>query len=250
MKIFRIAALIAFVLCAAFLVSPAFATGPVTSPAAVTAPDAPSVTAVGIGMAQSSADPFAIGQTLYISTQSTVDGSGVQAAADEMVARLDAIKAALVKVGVPADGIRMAGFSVNPLFAPGKPAPVQAEKGQTQPQVASLNLNGSLTADVPSIRILVAAMNAATANGASSVNANGGKGGAPYGTVRPSAAELAKATEAAVANARTNAEALASASGKKLGSIRSISSQVPNAACCPPNYGWMVQVTVTFDLAQ
>ncbi len=249
MNVFRITALSAFVLCLAFLVSPAFATGPVTSPAAVTAADAPSVTAVGIGVAQSSADPFAIGQTLYISAQSTVDGSGVQAAADEMVARLDAIKAALVKVGVPADGIRTAGFSVNPAFA-GKPAPAPAEKGQTQQQVASLSLNGNLTADVPSIRILVAAMNAATANGASSVNANGGKGGAPYGTVQPSAAELAKATEAAVANARTNAEALASASGKKLGSIRSISSQVPNAACCPPNHGWMVQVTVTFDLAQ
>ena len=81
------------------------------------------------------------------------------------------------------------------------------------------------------------------------VNANAGKGGAPYGTVQPSAAELAKATAAALANARTNAEALAAASGRKLGALRSISSQMPGMGCCPPNSGWMVQLTVTFEWA-
>jgi uncharacterized protein YggE len=107
-----------------------------------------------------------------------------------------------------------------------------------------------MSADVPSIRLLVVAMNAATENGATQVNANAGKGGAPYGTVQPSAADLAKATGAAVTNARTNAEALAGASGKKLGAIRSISSQLPMMGCCPPNAaGWTVQVTVTFDYA-
>src|SRR3977135_1730404 len=106
---------------------------------------------------------------------------------------------------------------------------------------------GSLSADVLSIRVLVAAMNAATEKGATQVNANAGKGGAPYGTVQPSAAELAKATTAALANARTNAEALAAASGRKLGAIRSILSPVPGMGCCPPNSGWTVQLTVTFE---
>jgi uncharacterized protein YggE len=122
--------------------------------------------------------------------------------------------------------------------------------GNQPSQVASLTLNGSLTADVTSVRMLLAAMNAATENGATSVSANAGKGAAPYGTVQPSAADLAKATAAAVANARTNAEALAVASGKKLGAIRSISaSQPPMVGCCPPNGGWTVQVTVTFEFA-
>ncbi len=249
MKALRITALVASVLCLAILVTPAVASGPVLSPAAAPAQEAPYVTAVGIGVVPSSVDPLAIAQTLYITVQSTVESTGVQAAADEMVARIDAIKAALVKVGIPANGVRMTGFSVNPLYGQVKPAPLPVDKSQPQQQVGSLNLIGNLTADVPSIRLLVDAMNAATANGASSVGANAGKGSAPYGTVQPSAADLAKVTQAAVANARTNAEALAAAGGRKIGAIRSISSQLPNAACCPPNSGWTVQVTVTFDFA-
>jgi uncharacterized protein YggE len=246
----RITALVASVLCLAFLVSPAFATGPVTSPAAVSATDA-GVTAAGIGVAQSSADPLGMAQTLFIGVQSTTDLAGVQAAADEMLAKLDAIKGALVKAGVPADGIRMAGLSINPMYGPtmGGPSPV-VEKNQTPQKISALSINGNLTADVASVRLLVTAMNAATENGASTVNANGGKGGGPFGTVQPSSADLAKATSAAVANARTNAEALAAASGRKLGGIRSIAStQPPMMACCPPNAGWTVQVTVTFDYA-
>jgi uncharacterized protein YggE len=249
-NVFRSTALIASVLCLAFLVSPAFATAPVTSPIAVTASDA-SVTAVGIGVAQSSTDPLAVGQTLYIGVQSTTDLAGVQAATDEMLAKLDAIKSALVKAGVPADGIRMAGLSVNPMYGPtmGGPSPI-VDKSQAPQKVSALSLSGNLTADVASVRLLVTAMNAATENGATTVNANGGKGGGPFGTVQPSAADLAKATSAAVANARTNAEALAAATGKKLGAVRSIaSSQPPMMGCCPPNAGWTIQVTVTFDYA-
>ena len=251
MNVVRSAALIASVLCAAFLVSPAFATAPVMSPATVISADA-GVTAVGVGVAQAPADPLAIGQTLYISVQSTANLAGVQGAADQMLAKLDAIKAALVKAGVPADGIRIAGLNINPMYGPsmGAPSPV-VDKNQAAQPVAALSLNGNLSADVASIRMLVAAMNAATEAGASTVNANAGKGGSPYGTIQPSAADLAKSTSAAVANARTNAEALASASGRKLGAIRSVSStQPPMMGCCPPSTGWTVQVTVTFDYAQ
>src|SRR5207249_7692860 len=135
------------------------------------------------------------------------------------------------------------------MFGPSKPGDAPGQKGQTQ-ALSSVNLNGSLSADVPSIRLLIAAMNAATASGATQVNANSGKGGVPFGTVQPSASDLAKATQGAVANARTNAEALAAASGRKVGAIRSISSsQLPMMGCCPPNSGWTVQVTVTFDFA-
>ena len=249
MKALRVTALIVSVLCLAFLVSPAVASGPVLSPAAAPTADAPSITAIGVGVAQaSSADPFAVGQTLYIGVQATADAAGIQKAADDLLARLNAIKAALVAAGVPAEGIRMTGFNVNPNFGPYKPGASPIEGGQPA-QVTSLNVNGGLSADVPSIRLLLAAMNAATSHGASTVNANAGKGGAPYGTIQPSAADLAKATQAALANARSTADALAAASGKKLGGIRSISSQTPMMGCCPPNSGWTVQVTVTFDIA-
>ena len=250
MKALRITALIASVLCLAVLVSPALASGPVTLTAAAPTVDGAFVSAMGIGVVPASAsDPFAIGQTLYVSVQSTADSAGLQNAADEMVNRLGAIKAALVEAGVPAEGIRLQGLSVNPMFGPSKPGDASGQKGQTQ-ALSSVNLNGSLSADVPSIRLLIAAMNAATASGATQVNANSGKGGVPFGTVQPSASDLAKATQGAVANARTNAEALAAASGRKVGAIRSISSsQLPMMGCCPPNSGWTVQVTVTFDFA-
>ncbi|TME87611.1 MAG: DUF541 domain-containing protein [Chloroflexi bacterium] len=250
MKALRVTALIASVLCLAVLVSPAVASGPITSTTAAPAAEGAFVTAMGIGVAPASAsDPFAIGQTLYIGVQSTADSAGLQNAADEMLSRLGAIKAALVDAGVPADGIRLQGLSVNPMFGPTKPGDAPGQKSQTQ-ALTSVNLNGSLSADVPSIRLLIAAMNAATANGATQVNANSGKGGAPFGSVQPPAADLAKATQAAVANARTNAEALAAATGRKVGSIRSISSsQLPMMGCCPPNSGWTVQVTVTFEFA-
>jgi len=247
-KALRVTALIVSILGLAVVVSPALASGPVVSPTAAPAADAPSITATGIGVAQSSAaDPLAIGQTLYIGVQSTAEAAQMQKAADDLLARLDAIKGALVAAGVPADGIRMTGFNVNPSFGPMKPG--TADAGQPQQQLTSLNLNGSLSADVPSIRLLVAAMNAATSHGATTVNANAGKGGLPYGTIQPSAADLAKATNAAVVNARATAAALAAASGKKLGGFRSITSQAPMMGCCPPNTGWTVQVTVTFDLA-
>jgi uncharacterized protein YggE len=250
MNALRAIALIASVLCLAVVVSPAVASGPITSTAAAPAAEGAFVAAMGIGVVPASAsDPFAIGQTLYISVQSTADSAGLQNAADEMLSRLGAIKAALVDAGVPADGIRLQGLSVNPMFGPTKPGDTPGQKSQTQ-TLTSVNLNGSLSADVPSIRLLVAAMNAATASGATQVNANSGKGGVPFGTVQPSATDLAKATGAAVANARTNAEALAAASGKKVGAIRSISSsQLPMMGCCPPNSGWTVQVTVTFEFA-
>ena len=250
MKALRVTALIASVLCLAVLVSPAVASGPITSTTAAPAAEGAFVTAMGIGVAPASAsDPFAIGQTLYIGVQSTADSAGLQNAADEMLSRLGAIKAALVDAGVPADGIRLQGLSVNPMFGPTKPGDAPGQKSQTQ-ALTSVNLNGSLSADVPSIRLLIAAMNAATANGATQVNANSGKGGAPFGSVQPPAADLAKATQAAVANARTNAEALAAATGRKVGSIPSISSsQLPMMGCCPPNSGWTVQVTVTFEFA-
>ena len=252
MTALRMTALVASVFCLAVLVTPAVASGPVMSPAVAPSSDSPGITAMGIGVAQSSADPLSIGQTLYISVQSTTNLAGIQGAADQMLAKLDAIKSALVKAGVPADGIRMTGFNVNPMYGPsmGAPSPI-VDKNQTPQPVSAVSLNGNLSADVASIQLLVTAMNAATEAGASTVNANAGKGGSPYGTVQPSAADLAKATSAAIGNARTNAEAMASASGRKLGAIRSISStQPPMMACCPPNTGWTVQVTVTFDIAQ
>jgi len=183
MKALRVTALIASVLCLAVLVSPAVASGPITSTTAAPAAEGAFVTAMGIGVAPASAsDPFAIGQTLYIGVQSTADSAGLQNAADEMLSRLGAIKAALVDAGVPADGIRLQGLSVNPMFGPTKPGDAPGQKSQTQ-ALTSVNLNGSLSADVPSIRLLIAAMNAATANGATQVNANSGKGSVPFGSV-------------------------------------------------------------------
>jgi uncharacterized protein YggE len=248
-NVLRVTALIVSAFCLAILVSPALASGPVAAPAAVQATDTPTITATGIGTAQvPSDDPLAAGQTLFIGVQTTADVSSLQKAADELIARLDVIKRAIVAAGVPADGVRMTGFNVHPNMGHLKPG-MPPEGGQPS-QVTSLQLHGSLSADVPSIRVLAAAMNAATSNGATTVNANTGKGGSPYGPGQPSAADLATATQSAIANARSTAQALAAASGKKLAGIRSVTSQAPTIGCCPPHVGWSVQVAVTFDLEQ
>jgi uncharacterized protein YggE len=249
-KAIRVPALIGSVVFLAILMSPALASGPVSSPTRVQSADAPSISASGVGTVQLSAsDPLAAGQTLYIGVQTTAEVAGMQKAADDLLAKLDGIKRAVIAAGVPADGVRMTGFNVHPNMGMFKPGASPAETGQAT-QVTSLQLHGSLSADVPSIRVLVAAMNAATSSGATTVNANAGKGGPPYGPSQPSAGELATATQSAIANARANAEALAAVGGKKLGEIRSISAQAPMFGCCPPSSGWTVQVTVTFDLAQ
>src|SRR5437867_12646972 len=133
MKALRVTALIASVLCLAVLVSPAVASGPVTSTTVAPAAEGAFLTAMGIGVAPASAsDPFAIGQTLYISVQSTADSAGLQNAADEMLSRLGALKAALVDAGMPADGLRLQGWSVNPMFGPTQPGDVPDQQSQMQ----------------------------------------------------------------------------------------------------------------------
>ena len=226
---------------------PAAPAPPAAAPAA--ASENALITATGQTVVASGSSDFTLTpQTLFISAQSKSGPDDVDAAVSEMQQRITNIKAALEKLGVPSAGIHFMSLAVNPQFvAPqaGQPSPVN--KGQPLPQqLQSYTINASMQADVPDLRSLVAAMNAATANGATTVNVSP-KGG-PNMNTQPTADILQKAMPEAIANAQATATAAAAASGKKLGDIHSVSvnSVFPN--CCPQGT-WNVSVTVSWNIA-
>jgi uncharacterized protein YggE len=227
--------------------SPPTAAPPAPQPTPI--PDPPTITASGTASfpGTSPSDVFLMPQTLFIAAQSKSGPADVDAAVAEMQARLQAIRAALEKLGVPTAAIRFQGINVLPQYGPpgpGSPSPV--DKGQPLPQqVLSFMISSNLQAEVSDPKLLVPAINAATANGATTVNSSSGKAG-PVTTLPPTD-QLAKGVADALKNARSIAEATAFASGQKLGPVRSVNAQQIYPSCCPQGSTWQVTITVTFD---
>lgn len=221
---------------------------PAAAPTPVAVPDPPTITVNGTAQFGSGAtDAFLTPQTLFIAAQSKAQPADVDGAIAEMQARLQAIRAALEKLGVPSAGIRFQGINVQPQYGPpgpGTPSPV--EKGQPLPQqILSFTLAANMQAEVADPKLLVPAITAATANGATTVNSNLGKPGPSV--MQPPADGLAKGSADALANAKTIAQAVAGASGQKLGGVRSMSAVSIYPDCCPQGTSWRVTLTVTFD---
>jgi uncharacterized protein YggE len=229
------------------LASPPAAPTPAAQPAPV--PDPPTITVAGAASfpGSSPTDVFLTPQTLFIAAQSKSGPADVDAAVTEMQARLQAIRAALEKLGVPSASIRFQGINVQPQYGPpgpGSPSPV--DKGQLLPQqVLSFTIGATLQAEVTDPKLLVPAINAATANGATTVNSSSGKSG-PV-TMQPPSDQLAKGVADALKNARSIAEATAVATGQKLGPVRSVNAQQIYPSCCPQGSTWNVTLNVTFD---
>jgi len=229
-------------------------TAPAAAPVAVPASETALITATGSAFVNTPATDFVVSpQTLNITAQSKAAPGDIDGAMAEMQQRLLNIKAVLEKLGVPSGGIRFQGLSVQPLFGalqPGQPSPV--EKGQPIPQqLVSFTINGSMQADMSDMKILVAAMNVVTANGATGVTVYPGKGGgAPQGNPQPPSDVLQKGLAEAIANAQATATATAAASGKKLGEIHSVAVNQIYPQCCPPGAGgWNIAVTVSWSIA-
>ena len=209
------------------------------------------ITASGTSTVGPTVTDFAVSaQTLFITAQSKSSPEDVDAAIAEMQQRILNIRTALEKLGLPSAGIRFQGMNVQPQFValqPGQPSPVN--KGAPLPQqLQSYTINASLQADLPDLRSLVAAMNTATANGATGVSVNP-KGGPPTNT-QPPADVLQKGLMEAIANAQATATATAAASGKKLGDIHSVSVNSVFPQCCPQgSSGWSISVTVSWNIA-
>jgi len=221
---------------------------PPAAPQPAPIPDPPTITTTGTAtFATAAAGTFLLAQTLYIGAQSKAGAADLDGAVAEMQARLVAIRAALEKLGVPEASIRFQGINLQPLYGPpgaGTPSPV--DKGQPLPlQVLSFTVVANMQAEVSDPKLLVPAINAATANGATTINSNSGKSGPPV--IQPPAEGLAKGTAEAVANARLIAEATAQATGQKLGGVRSVTTAQVYPDCCPPGSAWRVTLTVTFD---
>jgi uncharacterized protein YggE len=231
------------------LASPPAGPSPAPEPAPV--PDPPTITVTGSAAfpGTSSSDVFLLPQTLYIAAQSKSAPADVDAAVAEMQARLQAIRSALETLGVPAASIRFQGINVQPQYGPpgpGSPSPV--DKGQPLPQrVLSFMISSTLQAEVADPKLLVPAINAATANGATTVNSSSGKPG-PV-TIQPPAEQLATGIAEALKNARSIADAAAAATGQRIGSVRSVNAQQIYPTCCPQGNSWQVTLSVTFATA-
>jgi uncharacterized protein YggE len=229
------------------LASPPAAPSPAQLPVPV--PDPPTITVTGTAAfpGTSPSDVFLMPQTLNIAAQSKSGPAALDAAVAEMQTRLQAIGAALEKLGVPTASIRFQGINLQPQYGPpgpGSPSPV--DKGQPLPQqVLSFIVNSNLQAEVSDPKLLVAAINAATANGATMVNSSSGKAG-PV-TMQPPSDQLTKGVADAVNNARSIAEATAAATGQRLGPVRSVNAQQIYPICCPQGATWRVTLSVTFD---
>ena len=218
------------------------------APAPVTLPDPPTIAATGSAtFGTNNPDAFLTLQTLFIAAQSKAGPADVDVALTEMQSRLIAIRAALERLGLPRTGIRFQGINVQPLYGPPGPGtPSSVDKGQALPQqVLSFTITANMQAEVADPKLLVPALNAATANGATTVNSGGGKSG-PL-PVQPPADALAQGTAEALANAKLVAGSIASATGQKLGAIRSVSAPQLYPVCCPQGGTWQINLTVTFD---
>lgn len=221
---------------------------PTAAPVPAPVPDPPTISATGTAtVGTSNPDAFLTPQTLFIAAQSKSGAADVEAGVAEMQARLVAIRAALEKLGLPAAGIRFQGINLQPQYGPPGPGTASpVEKGQPLPQtILSFTIAANMQAEISDPKLLVPAINAATANGATTVSSGGGKSG-PV-AVQPPADVLAKASAAAVANAKVNAEAIALATGQKLGGVRSVSAMQLYPDCCPQGGTWRMTLTVTFD---
>jgi uncharacterized protein YggE len=229
------------------LASPPAGPSPAPEPAPV--PDPPTITVTGSAAfpGTSSSDVFLLPQTLYIAAQSKSAPADVDAAVAEMQARLQAIRSALEKLGVPTASIRFQGINLQPQYGPPGPGSLSpVEKGQPLPQqVLSFMIGANLQAEVIDPKLLVPAINAATANGATMVNSSSGKSG-PV-TTQPPSDQLAQGIADALKNARSVAEATAVATGQKLGPVRSVNAQQIYPSCCPQGATWQVTLSVTFD---
>jgi uncharacterized protein YggE len=216
------------------------------------ASDTPLITTVAmVTIAPQTVDFVSGPQILFISADSRATSADAESAVGEMQQRLLNIKSALEKLGVPSAGIRFQGMNVMPQFGPPQPGvPSPVEKGQPLPQqVTTYTISGSMQADIPNAQLVVAAMNAATTNGATRVNVGMGKGG-PATVTQPPTDLLQKATDEAIGNARATAEALAASAGKKLGAVHSVSVDQLMQGCCPPQANsWTLRVTISFEIA-
>jgi len=218
---------------------------PLAGLAAAPASEGPFITATGVGVSAAPAgkelDLFA--QMLFVGAETSVQAGEIGSALQDMTTKIGAIRASLVRAGVADAAIHMQNLAVYPVGVGQKPGTTPAQP------ITTYTIMANLQVDVPTVRSLIAAMEAARAAGATQVSTAGKGGAGGPQNLQPAQAELDAATAAAMTNARSNAEAIAKASGKKLGALHSISALQPSPDCCPPGTGWRVQLTVTYEIA-
>lgn len=211
------------------------------------------ITATGVGEAGVSSAFQAT--MLNVGVHQQVNGEPAKAI-EAVKSSVDAIRAAMVKVGVPATSIQVQNFNIYPIYGGPMPLPEPVPGSDTkpatppnngQPTIQGYNVDENLTIETTSPEQLAQAMEVAVKAGATSVNTymKGGETGTP------DAATLSAAVQKATQQAKALAEASATAAGLKLGPIHNINIQPPYAWYNGPGIGsWRVNVMVTYEVAQ
>jgi uncharacterized protein YggE len=166
--------------------------------------------------------------TLNIGVQSQ-GGNDVKAALADVRARLDAIRAALHKVGIPDSQITQQNVN---LWANGNPKPVNG------------GVNAGLMVTITDAALIDPAITAAADAGASNLNL-WSSGGTTAAT--PSDDQVRTAITKATSQAHTMAQAAAQGTGQSLGAVRASTVQPPSI--CPWSPGGpelVVEVSVTY----
>ena len=151
----------------------------------------------------------AVPDTAMLSAGVSTDGPTAAAALSANNLRMQAVMAAIKKLGVPDKDIRTANFSVSPQYA--------NISGQA-PHITGYRASNQVEVRLEDIGKLGTVLDALVAAGANQMN------GVSF-LIRNDAELLTQARVAAVAEARAKAETFANAAGVGLGSILSIGEQ-------------------------
>jgi uncharacterized protein YggE len=213
------------------------------APRLAPAVDAALITAVGTGIVPGELDPSTLPQTVNANLQS--QNADPHKALDDVRAKVDALRTAAMKAGVPAGAVHLAGLNLMPVINVKPGAPASQPPGAPS-ELSGYTANANVQIETVGPQQLATVLAVAAANG---VNVNAGFGKGVPSQAAPDASAIGPAVRDAVAQARAYAEAAARASGKTLGAVHALSIAPPTPDCCPPVNGWRVQVTVSYEIA-
>jgi uncharacterized protein YggE len=204
--------------------------GPSPAPA-----QGPGVTATGLAQVPLRGGAPVTTETLNAGVSSSGSDPDLKTALSDVQGRLNAVRDAIRKAGVPDDQISQQNINV---WGNGN--------GGNGPKVANVQVNGGITATITDPAVADRAMRAAVDAGASNVNLYGSSGAV---SSTPDTALVQSAITKATAEARSMAQTQAQAAGVALGALQATQVQPPSI--CPWQPGgpqMVVAVTLTYAI--
>jgi uncharacterized protein YggE len=192
-------------------------------------PAGPGVTATGLAQVALGGGTSVTAETLNVGVSSSPGTTDLAGALNDVQTRLNAVRDAIRKAGVPDSQISRQNLNA---------------WGNGAPKVNSVQVNGGLTVTVTDAALADKAMRAAVDAGAGNVNLYASSGAS---TATPDAQKLQDGIRKATDEAHAMAQSQAQAAGVQLGALQS--SVVTQPAICPWQAGgpvMVVAVTLTY----